>query len=188
MDLVIIYFVFEYYIMGFIYVIKLDNVGGVDEDRVSIFNLRLLILCCYNIIICFRLFFVILKINGVYIFVVYFFLQFGNLLKVIIDKQKKKLDDVIILFDLKCVIFVCNFWDNVKSDEQIVVYDYVVWKLENYWFGLVKISVIWFFVKWVKVELFFDRDYIIKDYKLFLDNFKELLIKVIDMWVKFIYK
>lgn len=39
MDLVIIYFVFEYYIMGFIYVIKLDNVGGVDEDRVSFFNL-----------------------------------------------------------------------------------------------------------------------------------------------------
>lgn len=39
MDLVIIYFVFEYYIMGFIYVIKLDNVGGVDEDRVSIFIL-----------------------------------------------------------------------------------------------------------------------------------------------------
>lgn len=68
------------------------------------------------------------------------------------------------------------------------MYDYVVWKLENYWFGLVKISVIWFFVKWVKVELFFDRDYIIKDYKLFLDNFKELLIKVIDMWVKCIYK
>lgn len=54
MDLVIIYFVLEYYIMGFIYVIKLDNVGGVDEDRVSIFNLRLLILCCYNIIICIR--------------------------------------------------------------------------------------------------------------------------------------
>lgn len=54
MDLVIIYFVFEYYIMGFIYVIKLDNVGGVDEDRVSFFNLLLLIMCCYNIIICIR--------------------------------------------------------------------------------------------------------------------------------------
>lgn len=56
MDSVITHFVSEHHIMGFIYVIKSDNAGGVDEDRVSFLNLRLVILCCYNIITCIRRF------------------------------------------------------------------------------------------------------------------------------------
>lgn len=146
MDSVITHFVSEHHIMGFIYVIKSDNAGGVDEDRL------------------------------------------GNLLKVIIDKQKKKLDDATTLFDPKCAIFVCNLWDNVKSDEQTAVYDYAVRKLENYWPGLVKTSVIRFSAKRAKAELSLDRDYITKDYKLFLDNLKELLTKATDMRVKSTYK
>lgn len=188
MDSVITHFVSEHHIMGFIYVIKSDNAGGVDEDRVSVLNLRLLIMCCYNIITCIRRFFVILKINGVYTFVAHFSSQLGNLLKVIIDKQKKKLDDTTTLFDPKCAIFVCNLWDNVKSDEQTAVYDYAVRKLENYWPGLVKTSVIRFSAKRAKAELSLDRDYITKDYKLFLDNLKELLTKATDMRVKSTYK
>ena len=35
MDSVITRFVSEHQIMGFIYIIKSDNAGGVDEDRVS---------------------------------------------------------------------------------------------------------------------------------------------------------
>lgn len=123
-----------------------------------------------------------------YIFVAHFSSQLGNLLKVIIDKQKKKLDDATTLFDPKCAIFVCNLWDNVKSDEQTAVYDYAVRKLENYWPGLVKTSVIRFSAKQAKAELSLDRDYITKDYKLFLDNLKELLTKATDMRVKSTYK
>ena len=35
MDSVITRFISEHHIMGFIYIIKSDNAGGVDEDRVS---------------------------------------------------------------------------------------------------------------------------------------------------------
>ena len=115
-------------------------------------------------------------------------LQLGSLLKVIIDKQKKKVEDGGTLFDPKCAIFVCNLWDNVKTEEQDQVYDYAVRKLENYWPGLVKTSVIRFSAKRAKEELALDRDYITKDYKMFLDCLKELVATATDKRVKATYK
>ncbi|XP_061187110.1 uncharacterized protein LOC133195272 [Saccostrea echinata] len=146
MDSVVTQFVSQHHIMGFIYVIKSDNAGGVDEDRL------------------------------------------GNLLKVILDKQKKKSDDAGTLFDPKCAIFVCNVWDNVKKDEQEQVYEHVVGKLENYWPGLVRSSVIRFSTKRAKQELSVDTDYITKDYRLFLEGLKELVAKATDKRIKATYK
>ncbi|KAK3101391.1 hypothetical protein FSP39_003201 [Pinctada imbricata] len=147
MDEVITAFVEENDIMGFLYIVKSDNAGGVDEDRL------------------------------------------GSLLKVIMEKQKKKTEGGSTTpFDPKCAIFVCNMWDLVKEHERKLVFDYAVTKLGLYWPGLTETQVVTMSTRKCQREVDVDPQYILPEYKQFLDDMKELFVKALDRRIKTTYK
>lgn len=51
---------------------------------------------------------------------------------IIIKKEKK--DGSGFGFDLRLVLFICNYWDDLKSEREEVFY-YIVIKFEKFWFG-----------------------------------------------------
>ena len=115
-------------------------------------------------------------------------MQLGNLLKVIMEKQRKKSDDGAPPFDPKCAIFVCNMWDLVKENERDKVYEYAIKKLAMYWPGLIPAQVVTMSARRAQAEVDVDPHYILPEYKNVLDNLKDLYVKALDKRIKSTYK
>lgn len=113
--------------------------------------------------------------------------RLGNLLKMIISTQKEKKEDSALGFDSRLALFVCNHWDDLKS-ERDEVFQYIVTKLEKFWPGLKTDQVIKFSALEARRELNENKNYITPDYKALWEGIHELYVSALDKKVTSTYK
>ena len=114
--------------------------------------------------------------------------QVGNLLKLILTKERKKSETGGSHFDPKCAIFVCNLWDLIKEKEQDLVYRNVVDRLGSYWPGITEHQVLRFSAKKAKDELSINDRYVTAHYKGVLHAIETLFTTALDRRVQNTYR
>lgn len=113
--------------------------------------------------------------------------RLGDLLKMIITTQKEKKYGGALGFDPRLALFICNHWDDLKS-ERDEVFQYIVTKLEKFWPGLKTDQVIKFSALEARRELNQNENYITPDYKALWEGIHELFVSTLDKRVTSTYK
>lgn len=105
----------------------------------------------------------------------------------IINTQKEKKYGGALGFDPRLALFICNHWDDLKS-ERDEVFQYIVTKLEKFWPGLKTDQVIKFSALEARRELNQNENYITPDYKALWEGIHELFVSTLDKRVTSTYK
>ena len=119
-------------------------------------------------------------------FTIVSFVQLLNLLKLIMEEQKKKGKQ--IPFDPKATLFVCNRIDAIEEGSRQMVKDHVLQKLGKYYPEFEEGQAVFFSAKKSLMEVDVHPDYINVQYRTLLNGLQKLFSDSMDRRIKSSYK